>query len=990
MAASYGQNDVWGQAVNLLTGYPMPDRATMFDKVRSDPEEIPLFHMQIETINATQVTEHDFTVFDGWEKTKTDDYILPFYSKAPGNSTLYLKKARIVFIGIPVDGNGRANLFDDKELSEGGPFKGPKSDTEWDTGPMSQYISGAKYALQKLVEGHTTYGVSYSGATVLNQDAVDLKKFEEVARSFDRSMQFFLNHSQILGGWEKQMGDEKAAWKGHAAGVFYNLVHGLNKNYESYVRQLGGSKYTSAYTMLDGHSPKSKPAEYLAHAQGALWGEGLMLLMAWDKWASGKNGAHWPHRWLLNLLDELSVWVIANNVKQVLTTDSVSANFTYNHPQYGDLTNLQTWKRIGEEAVDRWNKHVDAVLTVAGGNVLENLKKSWALAVDGLGQPLETKGSTSLVDEGDLGGGPGGDDNKLNDEFIKNLKNLGGKNNGGPDLGPSLDEFGDKIGDGFGKLNDGLNLFGDHVGDGFKNLNGGIGNLAGGITDSLSDFGGGLNNLGLSSIGLSGPGATSPLNNLGGLGGGGPLNNLGVPGGGGVNNLTNPDGSKTRLNPDGSLITTYPDGSKSIFNPATGRMTTVSADGRTTTSDLPKGGTVRNPDGTTTTLNADGTLTTTYPDGTTTTVDPSTGKVNTVHPDGSSEQSLLNAELGSFTTPGGGSAHLNPDGTVTTTYPDGSSETVDPAAHTVTTTLPDGSTQTSHLDTGGSVTNPDGSTTTLNPDGSLTTEFPDGTTQVLKPDGTLVTTGPDGSTTTSSLNEGLGIGDPGSGGVGDSLDHLSDSLDGLNDLDLDFGLPDDFDLNLPEGPSGTGGAVDAPDLAVGGPGPLNSDLASGYSDELFTEDPDDTGFFGGAVGAPPPTGAGQAGGGAASGPQSLNQGLGAGGVPPMGGMGGMGGAGNNESKGERVRTVHGDSDGASLPERQRRGRSVDVDEDEDDLVLPRRSTATTGSASVQGGGSGSDRDRRGGQSRERKASYVVEEEEDVWGTEDGGAPAVIG
>lgn len=211
-------------------------------------------------------------------------------------------------------------------------------------------------------------------------------------------------------------------------------------------------------------------------------------------------------------------------------------------------------------------------------------------------------------------------------------------------------------------------------------------------------------------------------------------------------------------------------------------------------------------------------------------------------------------------------------------------------------------------------------------------------------------TGPDGSTTTSSLNEAPGIGDLGSGGVGDSLNHLSDSLDHLNDLEL--GVPDDFDLNLPDGLSGTGRGVGVPDLAAGGPDPLNSDLASGYSVDLLTEDPDDTGFFGGAVGARPPIGADQVGGGAASGPQSLHQGLGADGVPPVGGMGG---AGNNESKGERVRTVHGDSDGASLPERQRRGRSVDVDEGEDDLVLPRRSTATTGSASVQGTGAGSNR-----------------------------------
>ncbi|GHJ36958.1 AAWKG family protein [Streptomyces sp. TS71-3] len=1006
MAASFGQNDVWGQAINLLTGYPMPDRATLFDKISSVPDKIPLFRGDIQGPDPVAgLTTDDFTgLAQGVWLPKGETYDLPFYARfGAGAAGLY--KARLVFIGVP-EVNGVVDLPDDGQMSEGGPFQGSYTHTDWDTGPMSQYISGSRAALDKLVNDHTTYNFAYSGATVPHEDSVDLNTFEDIAKSFDRTTKFFSEHGKTLAAWEKSLGSEQASWKGQAAGVFWNLLHMLNKNYESYVEQLGGENYAASNTTVGGYTPTSKYADSMAKAQRNLYDQATALQTAWGNWATG-YGAHWPHRWLLNVLADLTTWVIQNNATQVMKDGSVTGQFTSTHPVYGDLTNFANWKKVGEDAVQRWNKHVDDVLTPAAGNALVALKTAWADASENFGDPLETKNTKSLSDintkeqadkekaEADKEKDDAND--KLNDALNQNNQNLNDINKG---LNDGLKNVGDGLNNGLGGLNNNLSNLGGGLNDGLKNVGDGLNNslngLGGGLNDGLKGIGDGLNgglgglNNNLAGLG-GGPGGLGALGGgpggLAGLAGGpggpnalfsnGPLNN-GLNGannnpltGGdkeGLNSLTNPDGSTTQLNSDGSLTTTNPDGSTSTFNPSTGKMTTTSPDGKTSVNTLSPNKTVTNPDGSTTKLNPDGSLTTKFPDGTSSTVDPSTGAVTTTNADGSTSHSALNPQLGSFSTPDGGSAHLNSDGSLSTKFPDGSTETINPHDHTVTTTSPDGTQHTSHLDTGQSVHNPDGSTTKLNPDGSLSTKFPDGTTQVVKPDGTLQTTNPDGTTSTSHLNGG----DNGQGNLDTS--GLNDTLDKLNHLGSGH------DLNVPNLDTGGGHHGGLPDTS----GPLNSGLSSGGGHDAASsfEDLQDPSFNGGALGAPA---GGAANAAAASGfppgGTPLNPGLG--GMGGMGGGMGGGGAGGSSNNGERVRTVHGESDGA-FRRPSRRGEAVDEGED---LVPPRRSITSSGAP-----GSTTPGAKQGGRSTEsgERPSYVVDEEEDVWGTEDGGAPAVIG
>jgi hypothetical protein len=241
MPATNDADDYWGKAVTLYTGYPVPSRKTVFDKLKSK-EGIPLFRMDIQSMDVRAVTAEDYSAISGWMKHDGEDYDLVFYTAGGdgAHSGVQMHRARIVLIGVPDDANGRARLLDSGEMINGGAFTGHYGD-QWDSGPMSQYISGAKAALDKLLADHTTRGFSYAGAPVADAEAVDLNSFERTAQAFDRATKFFIDQAAHLEQWETSLGSEQSSWKGQAAGVFWHLVHQLHKNYDSYVEQLGGS-----------------------------------------------------------------------------------------------------------------------------------------------------------------------------------------------------------------------------------------------------------------------------------------------------------------------------------------------------------------------------------------------------------------------------------------------------------------------------------------------------------------------------------------------------------------------------------------------------------------------------------------------------------------------------------------------------------------------------------------------------------------------------
>lgn len=603
---------------------------------------------------------------------------------------------------------------------------------------------------------------------------------------------------------------------------------------------------------------------------------------------------------------------------------------------------------------------------------------------------------------GNINGPGGGGENLGNLDDLLNLKqdvpvteslgDLGGINNPGGQGGsnaPSLDDVNNAVSENLGNLGD-------------------VNNPAGGPVPVTSNLGnlGGMN---------GGPGSARNPNdaanqaiteNLGSLG---ELNN----GTGG--SLDSPTGGRTQL--DGNQLTTdFPDGSGTSFDADSGVLTTTHPDGSVTTQDLGDGARVTNPDGSVTSLGDDGKLTTTFPDGTTQVVDPKTGQATSTAPDGTvTTENLGNlgglngrndigdlGDLGNINadlpteSPGdlgdretindlGDLGNLNTEdaglksstgsltglenGDFATTFPDGGKTVFDPDTGQLTSIAPDGSEVTTDLTHGAEVTNPDGSVSSLD-NGRFLNSFPDGSSHSIDPDtGIATVTDPQGRTETVTLDELNGNRD----------------LDGLNenrDLDLD-GLKD---LANGSGGSGGGGGGDGTvtrdvplsDLGLsaqagaGGSGGGLPDANLPSSETLGQVSPLSDSATNNA--ATPGTGAGPGAPGAPGTPGTP-------GMPMGGGMGGMG-AGGEKGNGERVRAVLVDAAEESERRNRRRRSPWNRQEDSDTFLTPASRVATTG-------GDSPEEEQEQGRRPMTSADYL-EEDADVWGTEEGGTPAVIG
>ncbi|MFJ3939693.1 AAWKG family protein [Streptomyces parvus] len=633
---------------------------------------------------------------------------------------------------------------------------------------------------------------------------------------------------------------------------------------------------------------------------------------------------------------------------------------------------------------------------------------------------------------GNINGPGGGGENLNNLDDLLNLKqdvpvteslgDLGGINDPGGQGGsnpPSLDDVNNAVSENLGNLGD-------------------VNNPAGGPVPVTSNLGnpGGIN---------GGPGSTRNTDdaanraiteNLGSLD---DLNN----GTGG--SIDTPTGGRTQL--DGNQLTTaFPDGSGTSFDPDSGVLTTTHPDGSVTTQNLGDGARVTNPDGSVTSLGDDGKLTTTFPDGTKQEIDPATGQAVSTAPDGTvttenlgnlgglngrndigdlRDLSNINADLPTE-SPGdlgdrqtindlGDLGNLNTDdaglksstgsltglenGDFATTFPDGGKTVFDPDTGQLTSIAPDGSEVTTDLTHGAEVTNPDGSVSSLD-NGRFLNSFPDGSSHSIDPDtGIASVTDPQGRTETVTLDE---LNARGSNDSPDFLDDLRDldrnrdlgnlgdlngdrDLDGLNenrDLDLD-GLKD-----LANGSSGSGGGGggqgtttrDVPLSELG----LSAQVGAGGSGGGLPDANLPSSEIPGQV-SPlsdsatnnatiPGTGGGPGAPGAPGTPGTP-------GMPMGGGMGGMG-AGGEKGNGERVRAVLVDAAEESERRNRRRRSPWNRQEDSDTFLTPASRVATTG-------GEAPEEEQEQGRRPMTSADYL-EEDADVWGTEEGGTPAVIG
>ncbi|MER6291842.1 AAWKG family protein [Streptomyces althioticus] len=878
-------SDVWASLVTHITGYPVPDRSTIFDTLRSDHGG-KLFRMDIRDRGLGSFVQDA----SGFLRNTGEDYDIWFFDS--GKRT-QIKQARIVFEGRVRAGDEL--IFADPgtddvanaSVREGNEFKDYNKD-EMSTVALARYMNGPRTALLEL-RGGNTGNARFSNLGVAEDAAVDLKSFDTTGQSFDFAAQFFRDQGPKIKEWEDALGREDATWKGEAAEVFRSLLTKIRENYDAYIETFDETPSTGEG---DG-TGKTVYSRALSQARQALENAADKLLDAWITWAN--SDYYDPHRVLRYVLDDLAVWVDANNVAntEIKTTYSAYSSSTYhdpkegfsqNHPEYGDLTDIANWAKVGDKAVQIWSRGVDEYLVKPARSVQSTLNNTFLdLSGDFTENVPEPKSTSTASQEYEERKAEEAQDeiNRQNEENRRYQDELREEQNRQREEDKRYQDelreeqnrqreedkrYQDELREEQNRqreedrryqdelraeqekqadeAQEQLRTFNDRTTTDLDGLDDVL-NRNVPVTESLGDVGG-INGGGDGSL-TQNLGALGDANNAvneslaglgdtGGTGGGDqrtavpPTANLGSLGGLNSGGGTRTPSDRTTGLVGGDPVARFPDGSSTRFDPDTGLLTTTGPDGTTTTTDLGNGLQVTNPDGSVTSLTDDGKLTTTFPDGRTETIDPSTGRAVTTSPDGTTTTTDLGslgdlnsgAGGGVLDTPTGGTTQLT-GGELTSRFPDGSSTSFDPDTGTLTTTGPDGSVTTTDLGNGLQVTNPDGSVTSLGDDGNLTTTFPDGTTQSIDPStGRAVTTSPDGTTTTTDL-----------GSLGD--------LNGRSDLSSLGDLPTQSNGDL----SGLG------DLDLGSLDGLNSDTGSGLrtptggetslaGDDLLTRFPDGT------------------------------------------------------------------------------------------------------------------------------------------------------
>ncbi|MEU4094798.1 AAWKG family protein [Streptomyces sp. NPDC026673] len=285
---------------------------------------------------------------------------------------------------------------------------------------------------------------------------------------------------------------------------------------------------------------------------------------------------------------------------------------------------------------------------------------------------------------------------------------------------------------------------------------------------------------------------------------------------------------------------------------------------------------------------------------------------------------------------------LNDDGSLTIPYPDGSEGTFNPHNGNLTVVDHNGNSSTHHLDPGDTFTNPDGSTTHLNNDGTLTTEFPDGSSQTFDPsDGSLHVTDPEGNSHDLDLDPAHGV------PTGSPANPLPDSA------------------NSPAGLPGAGHSSPLNQLPTHTASP-----GATWGEEFL--DYDDSPFSNTGLGEP---GTGTGVGGISRGTPLNSLPM----MPASMSSPGQGGGGFDERVRNSPDALVSRRPGVSMP-------SVE----EDMSIRNRPATSSTAAQAPMypppmGGGGQPQQTESGDRTRE---SWIAESE-DVWGTEQGGAPTVI-
>ncbi|MET9390846.1 AAWKG family protein [Streptomyces sp. NPDC006624] len=791
-------SDTWATLVTHITGYPVPDRNTVFDTLRSDHGG-KLFRMDIKERSLGLLVKDS-----GFLTNKGEDYDIWFFN---GDKKRSIMQARIVFEGrVKVDDEvvfaapGSDNV-EDAQVREGNEFTDYNKD-KMSTIPLARYMNGPRTALLKLLEGDTQ-SARFSELGVSSGDAVVLDSFNRTGESFDFAAKFFKDQAPKLKDWEDRFGRDDASWKGEAADVFRSLLKKIRENYDSYVetfnKSVAGDDTGTGDTVYS--RALSLGRKYLEDAARE-------LLKAWLDWA--KSPYYDPHQVLRYVLDDLARWADSDNVARTeiksYTTrygtsvyHSPQAGFTHVHPDYGDLTDIANWAKVGDEAVKIWYRGIDKHLGEPAAKVQSALNNHFLdLGKEFSGNIPEPKSTATaseeyekrkLEEEKDEINRQNEENRRYQDELREEQRRQRDEDKKYQDelreeqnrqreedkkYQDELREEQNRQREEDKKYQDELREEQNRQREEDKKYQEELRKEAEREAEeqraSLEDSLGGLNdpnavneqnldglddllNQNTSAFLTESPGNLDDLNTQGGSGEQGPLGplptvqNLGSLGGlndgrGGTDNSVN-DAISQNLGSLGGL------------NNGTG-------------------GSLRTPTGGSTRLD-DGKLTTAFPDGSSTSFDPDSGVLTTTHPDGSVTTQDLGDGL-KVTNPDGSVTSLGDDGKLTTTFPDGTVQTVDPTTGQTATTDPDGTTTTTDLGSldglnaglgnglgggDGVLDTPTGGSTQLTSGGDVTTDFPGGGSSTFDPDkGVLTTTHPDGSVTTQDLGDGLKVTNP--------------------------------------------------------------------------------------------------------------------------------------------------------------------------------------------------------------------------------------
>ncbi|MEV5387076.1 AAWKG family protein, partial [Streptomyces sp. NPDC052721] len=417
---SMNNDDYWKKAVDMLTGYVLPDRKTLFDDLKGN-DGIPLMHVRMPHKGSDY--QPGFVSGGGWRYDNTD-YVIPFYNAPkswasdpePG-TVLDRWWAYITILGTiggddrkPPSGydNPGGNENTSEYLKDKGRYNKDGEYIKWNTRPLAQYAHGSAAALNKIAyPPYTSRGFSDRGLSVDDSAYVDLLSFTEVGRAFDRAVKFFEDGARRMKEWDgKEIGEGSDKWSGTGASLFKHLVHKLVRNYEGYTEQLRGGSSHAVDVSLDGYALSSKPARALAYAQSVIRQEAENLYMAWLAWRADSS----PQAWLYGLLQQAHLELFDNQYDHVdLKTGSgrigrmhtvAAAGFrqmiTIEGKEYGPPSDLSTWKAIGEEAVRRWDHSAQEWLSTAGAQAIERINEAMRDVVKAFDGKLSDRDKQSL------------------------------------------------------------------------------------------------------------------------------------------------------------------------------------------------------------------------------------------------------------------------------------------------------------------------------------------------------------------------------------------------------------------------------------------------------------------------------------------------------------------------------------------------------------------------------------------------------------------